>query len=63
MPWEDDLGKGEQQQPEKPTPDNPTPDSPTPPTEGVYKVGEALPLWSEGELDIHTISTGVASVC
>ena len=53
MPWEDDLGKGEQQQPEKPTPDNPTP-----PTEGVYKVGEALPLWSEGELDIHTISTG-----
>lgn len=58
MPWEDDLGKGEQQQPEKPTPDNPTPDSPTPPTEGVYKVGEALPLWSEGELDIHTISTG-----
>lgn len=53
MPWEDDLGKGKQQQPEKPTPDNPTP-----PTEGVYKVGEALPLWSEGELDIHTISTG-----
>ena len=49
MPWEDDLGKGEQ---------------PTPPTEGentgndTYGVGSSLALWSEGYLDIHTISTG-----
>lgn len=49
MPWEDDLGKGEQ---------------PTPPTEGentgndTYGVGSSLAIWSEGYLDIHTISTG-----
>ena len=49
MPWEDDLGSGTQQ-PEKPTPDNPT--------DVVVEVGKALPLWSTGELDIHTISTG-----
>lgn len=51
MPWEDDLGSGTQQpEPEKPTPDNPT--------DVVVEVGKALPLWSTGELDIHTISTG-----
>ena len=49
MPWEDDLGKEEN----KPTP---TPD-PENPSAGV-EVGQTLPLWSEGELDIHTISTG-----
>lgn len=54
MPWEEDLGKGEQQQPEpepEPEPGNPTPDTPA-------EVGKPLALWSEGELDIHTISTG-----
>lgn len=57
MPWEDDLGKGEQtQKPEKPdTPDTPnTPDTP----KDEPKVGSTLTAWSEGELDIHTISTG-----
>ena len=55
MPWEDDLGKGE-----SPTekPDDTTPDNPTPPAAGGVEIGKALPLWSEGELDIHTISTG-----
>ena len=61
MPWEDDLGKGEQEQqkpePENPTPENPTPDNPTPDTPAV-EVGKPLAAWSEGELDIHTISTG-----
>ena len=57
MPWEEDLGKGEQQQPEpepepEPEPGNPTPDTP------ADEVGKPLALWSEGELDIHTISTG-----
>ena len=62
MPWEDDLGKGEQEQqkpePENPTPDNPTPDNPTPDQPGGVAVGAPLTPWSEGELDIHTISTG-----
>ena len=51
MPWDDDLGKEQQ----------PT----TPPAEGgegteeePYGVGSPLALWSEGCLDIHTISTG-----
>ena len=50
MPWEDDLGKEEQPS--------------TPPAEGEdkeeepYGVGSSLALWSEGCLDIHTISTG-----
>ncbi len=56
MPWEEDLGKGEQQQPE-PEPENPTPDNPTP-DNPADEVGKPLALWSEGELDIHTISTG-----
>ena len=50
MPWEDDLGKEEN------TP-TPTPD-PENPSAGVVEVGQTLPLWSEGELDIHAISTG-----
>ncbi|MBQ3208429.1 MAG: hypothetical protein IJB23_01280 [Alistipes sp.] len=54
MPWEDDLGKGEQQKPQ-PEPENPTPDNPNTPT---VEVGDTLTAWSEGELDIHTISTG-----
>ena len=60
MPWEDDLGKGdqEQQKPEpEPEPENPTPDNPTPDTPAV-EVGKPLAAWSEGCLDIHTISTG-----
>lgn len=52
MPWEDDLGKGDQEQ-QKPEPENPTPDQP-----GGVAVGAPLTPWSEGELDIHTISTG-----
>lgn len=56
MPWEEDLGKGEQQQPE-PEPENPTPDNPTPDTP-ADEIGKPLAAWSEGELDIHTISTG-----
>ena len=63
MPWEDDLGKGEQEQqkpePEpEPEPDNPTPDDPTPDPTPDNAVGQPLTPWSEGELDIHTISTG-----
>ncbi len=68
MPWEDDLGSGNtpvekpepEPEPENPTPENPTPDNPTPdnPTDGSVVVGQVLPAWSEGELDIHTISTG-----
>lgn len=54
MPWEDDLGKEENTP--TPTPD-PTPD-PEKPSAGVVEVGQTLPLWSEGELDIHAISTG-----
>ncbi|MBP3498335.1 MAG: hypothetical protein J6K33_10965, partial [Alistipes sp.] len=54
MPWEDDLGKGEQQKPQ-PEPENPTPENPETP---IVEVGDALTAWSEGELDIHTISTG-----
>lgn len=52
MPWEDDLGSddGTQQGPENPTPDNPN----TP----IVEIGKPLTAWSEGELDIHTISTG-----
>lgn len=57
MPWEDDLGKGEQEQ-QKPEPENPTPDNPTPDQPGGVAVGAPLTPWSEGELDIHTISTG-----
>ena len=59
MPWEDDLGSGntpiEKPEPENPTPDNPTPDEPA--KDGI-EVGKPLTMWSEGELDIHTISTG-----
>ena len=61
MPWEDDLGSGNtpvekpEPEPENPTPDNPNPDKPA---EGTIAVGQVLPAWSEGELDIHTISTG-----
>jgi len=64
MPWEDDLGKGElgeQEQPKpepEPEPDNPTPDNPTPDQPADNTVGQPLTPWSEGELDIHTISTG-----
>ena len=59
MPWEDDLGKGEQeQQKPEPEPENPTPDNPTPDQPGGEAVGAPLTPWSEGELDIHTISTG-----
>ena len=54
MPWEDDLGKGEQQKPQ-PEPENPTPENPETP---IVEVGDTLTAWSEGELDIHTISTG-----
>ncbi len=40
-----------------PTPD-PTPDpQPTPSTQGP-KIGDILPAWTEGDLDIHSISTG-----
>jgi hypothetical protein len=42
MPWEDDLGGG---------------DTPTPGGAGV-EVGQILPAWSEGCLDIHFINTG-----
>ena len=58
MPWEDDLGKGEQTQ--KPdTPDTPdTPNTPDTPSKDEPQVGNTLTAWSEGELDIHTISTG-----
>ena len=56
MPWEDDLGKEEpKEEPSKP--ENPTPEQPTPEQPKV-ELGKALPAWSEGELDIHTISTG-----
>ena len=67
MPWEDDLGSGNKpvEKPENPTPENPTPENPTPespnpdtPAVGGVEVGKPLTLWSEGELDIHTISTG-----
>ena len=67
MPWEDDLGSGTKpvEKPENPTPENPTPENPTPenpnpdtPAVGGVEVGKPLTLWSEGELDIHTISTG-----
>ena len=66
MPWEDDLGSGNtpvekpEPEPENPTPENPTPENPNPdkPTDGSVVVGQVLPAWSEGELDIHTISTG-----
>lgn len=44
MPWEDDLGGG----------DNTTPEQGT---TGV-EVGQVLPAWSEGEIDIHFINTG-----
>lgn len=57
MPWEDDLGKGEQQKPQ-PEPENPTPDNPETPETPIVEVGDTLTAWSEGELDIHTISTG-----
>ena len=57
MPWEDDLGKQEQKPKPEPEPD-PTPDTPTPPVSGGVAVGEPLTPWSEGELDIHAISTG-----
>ena len=57
MPWEDDLGKGEQEQ-QKPEPEpEPEPD-PTPDPTPDNAVGQPLTAWSEGELDIHTISTG-----
>lgn len=52
MPWEDDLGE-QTQKPEKPDTPN-TPDTP----KDEPKVGSTLTAWSEGELDIHTISTG-----
>ncbi len=58
MPWEDDLGKGEQEQ-QKPEPEpEPEPDNPTPDDPEGNTVGQPLTAWSEGELDIHTISTG-----
>lgn len=57
MPWEDDLGKGEQQKPQ-PEPENPTPENPETPETPIVEVGDTLTAWSEGELDIHTISTG-----
>lgn len=43
MPWEDDLGQ-------KPTP-TPTPNQ-------TVAVGDVLPNWEEGYLDIHFINTG-----
>ena len=62
MPWEDDLGKGEQGEQEQPKPepepDNPEPDNPTPDQPADNIIGQPLTPWSEGELDIHTISTG-----
>ena len=59
MPWEDDLGKGEQeQQKPEPEPDNPEPDNPTPDQPADNIIDQPLAAWSEGELDIHTISTG-----
>ena len=60
MPWEDDLGKGEQgeQEQPKPEPDNPEPDNPEPDQPADNIIGQPLTPWSEGELDIHTISTG-----
>ena len=60
MPWEDDLGKENNTQKPTPEPENPEPETPTPdtPSVGGVEVGKPLTLWSEGELDIHTISTG-----
>ena len=43
MPWEDDLGNGEEQ---------------NPPAESGAEVGKTLPAWSEGSLDIHFINSG-----
>lgn len=50
MPWEDDLGGGEQ----KP---DPTPDG------TLVEVGKPLPVWKKGELDIHFINTGRGECC
>ena len=55
MPWEDDLGTGNNTQKPTPEPETPNPDTPS---VGGVEVGQPLPLWSEGELDIHAISTG-----
>ena len=44
MPWEDELGGGDS---------GTTPDGKT-----EVSVGQILPAWSEGELDIHFINTG-----
>ena len=49
MPWEDDLGGG----------DNTTPEQGT---TGV-EVGQVLPAWSEGEIDIHFINTARGECC
>ncbi|MBP3496504.1 MAG: hypothetical protein J6K33_01570 [Alistipes sp.] len=46
MPWEDELGGGEEQKPD------PTPDG------TLVEVGKTLPAWKKGELDIHFINTG-----
>lgn len=49
MPWEDDLGGG----------NNTTPD-----TGGVaVEVGKPLPVWRQGELDIHFINSGRGECC
>lgn len=50
MPWEDDLGGGNQ----KP---DPTPDG------TLVEVGKPLPVWKKGELDIHFINTGRGECC
>ncbi len=56
MPWEDDLGKEER--PNTPSEPEDEPDDQTPPAEDADEVGKTLSAWSEGFLDIHTISTG-----
>ena len=43
MPWEDDLDNGGDQ---------------NPPAESDAEVGQPLPVWSEGSLDIHFINSG-----
>ena len=43
MPWENDLGNSE---------------NPNPPAESEVEVGQTLPAWSQGTLDIHFINSG-----